>query len=62
MPGAQIPYFRQPGGKWTPAGVQVARELGMTSLGWSVDPRDWEKPTAKVIGARVLDQARSRAR
>ena len=58
VPNAKIPYFRQPGGKWTPVGIRVARELGMTSLGWTVDPRDWEKPTAKVIGARVLKGAK----
>jgi peptidoglycan/xylan/chitin deacetylase (PgdA/CDA1 family) len=54
VPGARIPYFRQPGGKWTPVGVRIARELGMVSLGWSVDPKDWEKPPPDVISSRVL--------
>jgi peptidoglycan/xylan/chitin deacetylase (PgdA/CDA1 family) len=57
VPGAQVKYFRQPGGKWTPVGVRTARELGMASLGWTVDPRDWEKPPANVISSRVLHQA-----
>jgi peptidoglycan-N-acetylglucosamine deacetylase len=41
VPGIPIRYFRQPGGMWTPSVVSVARELGMTSLGWDVDPGDW---------------------
>lgn len=56
-PGAKIPYFRQPGGKWTPTGVRAARDLDMVSLGWTVDPKDWEKPPGQVIKARVLTQA-----
>jgi peptidoglycan/xylan/chitin deacetylase (PgdA/CDA1 family) len=40
-PGVPIRYFRHPGGKWTPAAVSVAQEMGMTSIGWDVDPSDW---------------------
>ena len=58
VPGAKIPYFRQPGGKWTAAVVEAARELGMTSLDWDVDPRDWETMDANQIGTRVIAQAR----
>jgi peptidoglycan/xylan/chitin deacetylase (PgdA/CDA1 family) len=57
VPGAAISIYRQPGGKWTPQVVQVARQLGMKSLGWTVDPKDWEKPTANVISARVFAAA-----
>jgi peptidoglycan/xylan/chitin deacetylase (PgdA/CDA1 family) len=42
VPGAPIKYFRHPGGNFTPAAVKIAREMGMTSIGWTVDPRDWE--------------------
>ncbi|MFC4998735.1 polysaccharide deacetylase family protein [Dactylosporangium cerinum] len=41
VPDAQIKYFRHPGGNFTPAAVQIAADLGMTSVGWSVDPSDW---------------------
>jgi peptidoglycan-N-acetylglucosamine deacetylase len=41
-PGAPIRYTRAPGGDFTPAYVTVASGLGMTSLYWQVDPRDWE--------------------
>jgi peptidoglycan/xylan/chitin deacetylase (PgdA/CDA1 family) len=44
VPGAPVRYFRHPGGKWTPAAVSVAHDLGMTSLGWDVDPGDWNLP------------------
>ncbi|WDZ86204.1 polysaccharide deacetylase family protein [Micromonospora cathayae] len=53
VPGARISYYRQPGGKWTPAVVAVAKDLGMTSLHWTVDPQDWAKPPAKKIVERV---------
>jgi peptidoglycan/xylan/chitin deacetylase (PgdA/CDA1 family) len=58
VPGAKIPYFRQPGGKWTAAVVEAARQLGMTSLDWDVDPRDWETTDAHQIGTRVIANAR----
>ncbi|MEH0935739.1 polysaccharide deacetylase family protein [Micromonospora psammae] len=53
VPGAKVPFYRQPGGRWTPEVVAVARQLGMRSLHWSVDPQDWSKPTAPTIIKRV---------
>ncbi|UWP78745.1 polysaccharide deacetylase family protein [Dactylosporangium fulvum] len=47
--GADVPikYFRAPGGNFTPELVAKARELGMASIYWDVDPRDWDhKPDA----------------
>lgn len=61
VPGARIPYFRHPGGKWTHRAIAVARQLGMISLHWSVDPRDWEMRDAAVISKRVLGAARAGA-
>jgi peptidoglycan/xylan/chitin deacetylase (PgdA/CDA1 family) len=58
VPGARIPYFRQPGGRWTAAAVSVAKALGMTSLDWDVDPRDWETTSAVAIGTYVVSHAR----
>jgi peptidoglycan/xylan/chitin deacetylase (PgdA/CDA1 family) len=40
-PGVPIRYFRHPGGNFTPLAIQIAKELGMASIGWSVDPWDW---------------------
>jgi peptidoglycan-N-acetylglucosamine deacetylase len=42
VPDARVPYFRAPGGAWTPDYLTVAHELGMTSLHWDVDPSDWD--------------------
>ncbi|MGN9774880.1 polysaccharide deacetylase family protein [Micromonospora sp. H33] len=57
-PGARIPFYRQPGGRWTPEVVQVAKQLGMRSLHWTVDPQDWGKPPAETINKRVHVAAR----
>ncbi len=53
VPNARIPYYRQPGGKWTAGIVSTARALGMAPLGWAVDPSDWDKPGTQAIIDRV---------
>ncbi|SCE82521.1 Peptidoglycan/xylan/chitin deacetylase, PgdA/CDA1 family [Micromonospora purpureochromogenes] len=53
VPDAPIAWYRQPGGAWTYPVVSVARELGMTSLHWTVDPSDWEAPGAARITTQV---------
>lgn len=53
VPGARISYYRQPGGAWTQRVVQIATELGMSSLHWAVDPQDWRRPGAGAIAAEV---------
>ncbi len=40
-PGTPVRFFRHPGGMWTPRAVQVASSLGLVSIGWDVDPMDW---------------------
>jgi peptidoglycan/xylan/chitin deacetylase (PgdA/CDA1 family) len=50
-PKAKIGYFRAPGGNFTPSLVTTARSLGMTSLYWKVDPRDWEHPQGESDAA-----------
>lgn len=52
-PGAPIRYFRHPGGNFTPASNEVAKELGMISLGWNVDPNDWNLTKFPVTAART---------
>jgi peptidoglycan/xylan/chitin deacetylase (PgdA/CDA1 family) len=53
VPTAKVSYFRQPGGMWTAGVVAVAKELGMSSLHWEVDPQDWRKPGAGSISSTV---------
>ena len=48
VPGAQIRYMRAPGGNFTPAFVAAAADLGMASIYWQVDPRDWEHPDGET--------------
>ncbi len=50
-PGAEIKYFRAPGGNFTPRLVATARQMGMTSLYWKVDPRDWDHPKGETDAA-----------
>jgi len=54
VPGARIAYYRQPGGKWTPAVAAISNQLGMTPLDWAVDPQDWNKPGTQAIINRVI--------
>ncbi len=53
VPGAQIPFFRAPGGNFTDQLVSVAKSAGMTSLYWAVDPRDWDHPTGETDDAHI---------
>jgi peptidoglycan-N-acetylglucosamine deacetylase len=53
VPNARIPYYRQPGGKWTATIVNTAKSMGMAPLGWAVDPADWSKPGTQLIIDRV---------
>ncbi|MGC4807951.1 polysaccharide deacetylase family protein [Micromonospora sp. DT233] len=52
-PGAKVPFYRQPGGRWSARVVAVSKQLGMQSLHWRVDPQDWDKPTSTTIKRRV---------
>jgi peptidoglycan/xylan/chitin deacetylase (PgdA/CDA1 family) len=59
VPGATISYFRHPGGNFTPRAVRIAAELGMTSIYWDVDPRDWSNPGAWAISQSVISRTRA---
>ena len=54
VPGAPIPYFRNPGGNFSPLTVSVAASMGMQSLDWNVDPADWSRPGTQSIINNVL--------
>lgn len=55
VPDASVPFFRAPGGNFSPELVDVAASFDQASLGWNVDPRDWETPGAAAISASVVD-------
>jgi peptidoglycan-N-acetylglucosamine deacetylase len=41
-PGAKVRYFRAPYGAFSQLLVDVAERMGMTSIYWSVDTKDWD--------------------
>jgi peptidoglycan/xylan/chitin deacetylase (PgdA/CDA1 family) len=47
-PKAKLKYFRAPGGNFTPALVGTAKQMGMASIYWKVDPRDWDHPKGET--------------
>ena len=49
-----IPFWRPPFGDYNAAVVAQARSLGLSTVTWDVDPRDWSSPGVKVIVDRVL--------
>jgi len=57
-PGTEVTWWRAPGGDFTAENVAIASELGMKSLGWSVDPRDWARPGVPAIVADVQHHLR----
>lgn len=51
-------FFRPPGGSNNPALIELANKLGMKTIIWSVDPKDYEQPGTDVIVERVLGKGR----
>ena len=55
---AQVRFVRTPGGAITDDILEVAEEMGLSVLLWSVDPRDWATEDSQTIEAAVLDTVR----
>jgi len=52
LTGQKVSYFRAPGGNWNSKLVRISKSMGMTPLGWSIDPRDWSRPgTTAIVNA-----------
>jgi peptidoglycan/xylan/chitin deacetylase (PgdA/CDA1 family) len=56
--GVSPRVFRAPYGAVSPGVVRAARLAGLVTVGWDVDPRDYETPGAHAIHERVADAAR----
>ncbi|MER8234915.1 polysaccharide deacetylase family protein [Streptomyces sp. NPDC094049] len=54
--GAPLRYYRAPGGAFTPESRRTAAAHGMRSLGWNVDPSDYERPGTDRIVRAVRQQ------
>jgi peptidoglycan-N-acetylglucosamine deacetylase len=49
-PHAQVTYFRNPGGNFTPGTCRISELLGMRPLYWTEDTDDWTRPgTAAIV-------------
>ncbi|MFJ9846016.1 polysaccharide deacetylase family protein [Kitasatospora sp. NPDC101155] len=48
--GANVLYYRAPGGSFTPDSRRIAAANGMRPLGWNVDSKDFTRPgTAAIV-------------
>jgi peptidoglycan-N-acetylglucosamine deacetylase len=56
--GFRTCLMRPPYGIAPPGVVGVARNLGLLTIQWGVDPADWSRPGAAAIAQRVLSAAR----
>ena len=54
--GAPVPYYRAPGGAFTPASRREAANHGMRPLGWIVDSGDWQLPGTETIVRHAKEQ------
>jgi peptidoglycan/xylan/chitin deacetylase (PgdA/CDA1 family) len=51
--------FRPPGGAVDASVTATAGSLGMRTINWDVDPRDWSLPGAEAIYSNVVSHARN---
>lgn len=52
--GTPVALFRPPFGEISPAQVARLAEEGVTLVGWSIDPRDWDEVESKGHTGRVV--------
>ncbi|GBF34200.1 polysaccharide deacetylase [Desulfocucumis palustris] len=57
--GVRTDLFAPPYGERGPAVLQAAQEAGYTTILWSVDTIDWQRPDPGTIVARVVQKAES---
>ena len=56
VPDAEVPFFRAPGGCFSAEVNEIAAQYDLEPLGWSVDPRDWERTDPDAVVRAVMDQ------
>ncbi len=49
--------FRAPYGATSPALLSLVRSMGMTTIQWDIDPRDWALPGSQAIYQTVVNNA-----
>lgn len=56
--GCPVAFLRPPGGLYSSNVLTATRELGLSALHWSVDPKDWATHDVQAVEAQVLDRVR----
>lgn len=56
VPDADVPFFRAPAGCFSPEVNEIAARYDLEPLGWSVDPRDWERTDPDAVVRAVMEQ------
>ncbi|RLQ95697.1 polysaccharide deacetylase family protein [Falsibacillus albus] len=54
--GTEVRWFAPPSGSYRDEVVQIADELNMGTIMWSVDTIDWQKPSPDVLIQRVVSK------
>lgn len=50
--GQNVLYFRPPGGRYSARVLNIARQLGLTTIFWTDDPGDFQNPGVETVEAR----------
>src|SRR5690625_5280374 len=53
--GIQPKWFAPPSGSFNDSVIQIAHELDMETVLWTVDTIDWKKPSVSVMINRVIN-------
>lgn len=53
----EVKYFRPPYGDCNQSVMETAKKYGLKTIGWNVDPRDWETEDSDKVIQRVLSHA-----
>jgi len=56
--GQEVRFIRPPYGRYSRTVIAAAEELQQQIVLWNVDPRDWDRASAKEIVQRVMEQVR----
>lgn len=54
----EVSFLRTPGGMTGPCARNAAKQMGLSLLSWSVDPKDWATNNKAAIEKEVIDHVR----